>query len=160
MIGFGSHYQSQEYGTGDGAAVPQNNESTIWIINADISFEGDGWNLFGNFFYLDTDGGADDVTDGANPWGFVVQGGFYFSERWEGFARYEYQDPDLDDSDEMSLITFGVNGYYSPNVKMTFDVAWGINEIQMFPRTVTGLRRDDAGQDGQFAIRTQLQLTF
>ena len=30
----------------------------------------------------------------ADQYGFVVQGGFYFTDEWEGFVRYEWADFD------------------------------------------------------------------
>jgi hypothetical protein len=148
MIGVGTHYQVQDFGT----PTPNPKES-VWLISADVSWEGDGFNVFANFNYSDLKHAPSN-----NPWGFVVQGGYYFNEMWEGFVRYEFNDFDTD-LDDLSIITVGVNGYYSKNVKMTADVGFGL-ETANGTSNITGWQNELPGQDGEIVARAQLQLVF
>ena len=115
----------------------------------------DGANLFASFTYID-----EDVAD-ASPLGVVVQGGVFLTDDWELFARYEYGDAD-DDSEDLSVITFGVNKYWSKHaMKWTTDLGFGIDEVSgNWDKTSVGWREDAPGEDGQFVFRTQLQLLF
>jgi hypothetical protein len=167
MIGVGALYQSAEYGT---AAGP---ELEAFLISADVSFETDGWNVFGSISYLDFSNTPAGFSD-SSPLGVVVQGGYYFTEKVEGFVRYEYVD--LDDLgvpsgspglDDLSLVTIGVNMYYNPNVKATVDLGYAfdavegeVSDLSAADIAYAGLRDDDAGDDGQWVLRGQLQLTF
>jgi hypothetical protein len=150
MVGVGVRTETQEYGT----PIPAD-EADTFGVTADASLEFDGWNVFTAFHYLDQDTDSD-LT------GWVIQGAYYFSDTFEGFARFEYMDFD-DSGDDLNILTVGVNMYYSANVTMTADVGYGFEAIRT-PNTgagqITGWRDDVAGNDGQFVFRTQLSLTF
>ena len=159
LLGFGVHWQNGEYGT----TAPNDNEVQILMLTGDVSMEFDGWNLFGSINYANIDPNAG---DNYSPWGAVIQGGFYFTEKWEGFARYEYNS--WDDfgvegfsSDDLNLVTVGVNAYYNSNVKMTADFGYSFNAVDVSAGSQTGLRTDaNREEDGQMVLRAQLQLTF
>ena len=150
MAGVGAHYQSAEFGT---LAA---NELEVMVLTGDISFEFDGANIFGAIVYTNTDNNAGTDTD---VYGVVIQGGYYFNDEWEGFLRWEWNDFDMTGVDELNLITIGVNGYYSPNVKMTTDIGYGLDSVYS-ASDITGWQADSADEDGQFVFRTQLQLVF
>jgi hypothetical protein len=161
MAGVGFHIQNAESGT------PARNELQFYIITGDISWEADGWNLFGSVSYADFDNDApsgDPASIDYSPIGFVVHGGYYFTDKLEGYARYEYND--FDDFgvsganiDDLSLLTIGVNHYYNANVKASADIGYGFDAIPL-AADITGARTDFGGDDGQVIVRTQLQLTF
>jgi hypothetical protein len=154
MAGVAGHYQKTENG---------NNTDTIefYELTADFSYEADGWNLFA----AATMWNMEDQDDGdeLEMLGFVVQGGYYFQEDFEGFARWASAELEDDgyDMDAFGIITVGVNKYYSPNVKWTTDVGYGLDPFLLHNPT-TGWREDwdDEEDDGQIVFRTQWQLTF
>lgn len=150
LFGIGALSQTAEYGT------TANNEMQIFVVSADASLEFDGWNLFGSFTWNSWD---DDALNDMDWYGFVFQGGYYFTETLEGFARYEYNDFDTTGVEDLSLLTVGVNAYYTENVKMTADVGYGLDTVSN-ATDITGWRNDTGTEDGQFVFRTQLQLIF
>ncbi|MBT8484692.1 MAG: hypothetical protein HKO59_05155 [Phycisphaerales bacterium] len=150
MVGGGIHYQKGEYGT---VAGP---ETETTIVTGDVSFEFDGANIFASVNYTDTDTGA--ATD-PSPLGFVVQGGYYFTDTIEGYLRYEYNDPDATAVEDLSLITVGFNAYYTDNVKFSADFGYGLEAVTG-SSDITGWRDDVGTDDGQWVIRTQMQLVF
>lgn len=171
LIGGAVAYQNQEFGTGDGLFVdanadgvddtPTDNEVKELVATIDASLEFGGANLFGAFVYSDTDG-----VD-ANPMGFIVQGGFFFTEDFELFGRYEWLDPDTAGVDDLSVATIGVNKYFSKHaVKWTTDVGYSFDQVQAnglggaADLEGAGYRDDPAGEDGQLVFRSQLQLLF
>ena len=93
--------------------------------------------------------------------GFVVQGGYYVTEDWEVFGRYEWGDTELEPSD-IQILTVGATKYFAGyNVKWTTDVGYGVDPVP-FDVPITNWR-DDAngnGNNGQIVIRSQLQLAF
>ena len=159
MAGVGVHYDRTEFGT------PAPNELETISVTGDVSFEMDGWNVFTSVSWTSFD---NDATGAASidfdSVGFVVQGGYYFTEKLEGFARYELND--FDDFgitgasvDDLSILTFGVNHYYNDNVKATADIGFAFDAVPV-AADITGTRVDMAGDDGQFILRSQLTLTF
>jgi hypothetical protein len=156
LIGAAGHWEKGEYGT---AAA---NELETFQFTIDAQAEFGGSNLFGAFHYrdLDNDGGGVD----AEQIGFVIQGGMMFADNWEGFVRYEWSDLDNfgGTTEDLSIVTFGVNKYFNGhNVKWTTDVLIGLDEIQVAASGgLTGTRVDAPTEDGQVAVRTQLQLWF
>jgi hypothetical protein len=150
LAGFGGHYQIAEYGT------PTADELEVIVLTGDVSVEGDGWNVFGALIYQMLD---DDATIDVDTFGFVVQGGMFFTDSLEGFARYEWFDFDTSGVDELSIITVGVNHYYGNNVKATVDVGFATDTVSG-STAVTGFTDDIGTNDGQIVIRSQLQLTF
>ena len=177
LIGAAIHVEEEEFGTGfiDGSTLPvtrvgNNDELETLMITGDVSVEFGGANLFGAFVYrnLDSNAGGD-----LDQIGFLVQGGYYFNSDWEGFVRYEWADFDLPDLtvpggvtvyswDDLSVITFGVNRYFAGHqAKWTTDFGIALDRVEFFaadPRA--GYRSDTGGDDGQFVLRTQLQLLF
>lgn len=160
-LGAALRYSEQEYGT----AGPLGGEATLfsWTIDGTVQFGGASIMaaIIGN--HLDFDGLATDL----DQYGIVIQGGFYLTDEWEIFARYEWADSDITGVEDLSLLTFGVNYYFAgQQVKWTADIVFGLNEIDSYFTSrfargdINGLRSDAAGEDGQIAIRTGLQLVF
>jgi len=147
LVGAAVHYQQGEYGN----AIDESHSTTL---TADVSAEFNGFNLFGAIIWSDTED-ADN-----NPWGLVFQGGWYFNESWEIFGRYEWTDFDTTFSEDVSLITVGVNKYFSGhNAKWTTDVGFSLESLAT-SSDLTGARSDFGDEDGQLIIRTQWQILF
>jgi hypothetical protein len=170
MIGGAFHYQQGEDDTSkDGA--------DIWVVTGDLSWEFGGGNLFASVVYADIDidtlpGPADDIE--GNPLGFLVQGGWYLNETWELYGRYEWCDFDVSGVEDLSIATIGVNKYFAGhNAKWSLDwgyafdeldgiLSGGLDPITMdgYPAQITGWRTDAPDEDGQWVLRTQLQILF
>jgi hypothetical protein len=147
MIGGAVHWQKGEDG-----GFAQDVDS--FTITGDVSWEGNGFNLFGAVMYSDTDA-ADN-----NPLGVVVHGGWYFNDTTELFGRVEWTDFDVPGSDDFGMVTVGVNKYFaSHNNKMTLDVGYAWETIT-FGSSVTGIRPDFGDEDGQLVVRYQWQILF
>lgn len=164
LVGAAVHYEEGESGT---AAF----EAERTIVTADVSGEFDGANVFAAFTWSNLDSNAPAFVD-TDDMGLVIQGGVHISPTTEIFARYEWGDfetlnplnfPGV--QDDLSIITVGVNEYFSRHqVKWTTEVGFGIDSVPG-GFTATGVStsgwRDDVGaQDGQFLVKTQLQLLF
>ncbi len=161
MIGGAHHYSVEEYGTLSGPELEVN------VLTVDISAELGGMSFFGAFMYRTLD---DDAAIDLDQTGIVLHGAYYLTPEWEIFGRYEWADTDVTTDDDISILTVGVNYYLagsgSGGVKWTTDVGIGLDGIPAFAagtagdQDITGFRADGAGEDGQFVLRSQLQLTF
>ena len=172
MVGAAVHVEEAEFGTGYVFADPttgNNDELELLLLTADVSAEFGGANIYGQFVYRNLDTSTTDQ----DQIGFLIQGGYYLSDDWEAFARYEWADFDIPDLtvpggvsvyswDDLSVITFGVNRYFaSHQVKWTTDFGIALDRVEFFAADGSaGYRSDTGGDDGQFVIRSQLQLTF
>jgi len=170
MIGAAGHFQ-----TGPGDVV--GSESDIFAATIDASYEADGWNLFGAFYYsdVDIDGGFN-----ASDFGVVFQGGVYVTENTEIYARYSHVF--LDDAynvnamglatgvnptgeDENAEFALGVNHYiHGHNAKFSLDFVYYLDEATAgLAGTLgndTAIGRLGDNDDGEVAIRAQMQLMF
>ena len=137
---------------------PSDNDSRTLRWTADVSAEFGGANAFaavvGNHPEEDREPSLD-------QFGVVVQGGLFFTEKWEAFARYEWGDADGEAAD-LSILTVGINRYFTGHdLKLTADVGYGLNEIDRFwSSSGAGWRRDSRDREGQVVMRFQLQLLF
>ncbi len=145
-----------------------------WTV--DLSFEGDGWNLYfaGNGAYTDNSSSSNapaGFDDSITDYGLVAQGGFFFPDTdWELFARYDgiFADDErptaTNDSDEtFSTVTVGTNYYWSGHAaKFTFDVQYFIDNANDGLNTVTNREIGylGSGEDGEVTVRFQFQLLF
>jgi hypothetical protein len=134
-----------------------------WTVDASTEF--DGANLFAALIGRHFDSDALD----ADQYGIVVQGGLYLNDDWEAYARYEWADADLAGADDLSILTIGANRYFSGhNLKWTSDIGYAFDGIAgVFGDgllgeggDIAGWRTDGDGDDGQFVLRSQLQLAF
>ena len=168
LIGVAVHVEADEYGTGDGLFVdadadgdddtPNDAEVQTTAFTLDATAKFDGANAFAAFIYRNLDNGATDM----DQYGFVVQGGVFVTDDWEAFARYEWSDLDTAGTQDLSVLTIGVNRYWSKHaLKWTTDLGFAFNEVSSaFSSSGTGWRTDTAGEDGQMVLRSQIQLLF
>lgn len=156
MVGLGAHYQ-------DGGETGGTADTSIAQVTADVSLEGDGWNAFAAGVWRNTDmGGGGSSTD---DFGLIVQGGYLVTEQIEPFIRYDAVFADDANGDDFHTLTGGVNYYISPNstaVRLSGDVQYffdneGASAI-VSPTTGSNLLADT--EDGQFAVRVQMQVMF
>ncbi len=153
MIGVGGLFQ--KYNTG----FSLGNRAIVTGVTADVTWNFGGASIFAALVYenLSTEGAGSN-----QPWGFMVQGGYFVTDDVEIFARYDYANADVPGGDvtKLSVITAGANYFLSDNAKFTADFGFSLNTLGIFDSTSAGYRDDTGNNDGQFALRAQLQLTF
>lgn len=165
MIGAAGHIQQDEFGSN-----ANDNELNILQWTVDLAMEWGGPNLFASVVGRHTDpavdNGATAATSSLDQLGFVVQGGFNIDDKIEPFARYEWYDFDFvtpTGDDQFSALTVGFNYFFSAswkhNWKWTTDVVWCFDGVPA-DSTGLGMLADAADEDGQFALRTQMQVSF
>jgi hypothetical protein len=158
LVGGAIHWQKDEYGMLETDKL----EVLQWTLDAQVEFG--GANVFA---YIVGRHLSSDALN-ADQYGFVVQGGYFLTDDWEIFARYEWGDDDVGGKN-LSLMTFGANYYVAAHrVKWSADVGIALQEVSNTwgngfigsGGDLAGWRADQQGQDGQVVIRTQLQLVF
>lgn len=171
MVGAAIHWQTAG-DTGNTATFggAPSADVDLFEYTADVSVEGNGWNVFGAFVGRTVDADAGDADD----FGGIIQGGFFLSEQWELFARWDAMFPDDDsagddDADDFHTLTFGANHYFVANshaAKFTADVQWMLDDPADIAGTA-GFGLPDhttgflpGGSDDQWMLRLQMQLVF
>lgn len=172
-IGAGAHYQKQ--GTTNPVTAGIDDVTvTFWTIDAQV--EGDGWNFMAEYVghNVETNPTAGASTDFTNS-GFLLQGGFFFNDQWEGFARYDVVM--LDDSlvaagtdDNFQNVTVGFNYYFVPEshaAKFTLEAVFTLDDSTNMDALMGGAGSNDTDvtgvlglSDSEFAIRGQMTLVF
>ncbi len=179
LVGVGGMGQNLRPNT----ASPNGTESMVGVTG-DVSVDFGGANLFAYGVYREVGLQGDRATRGGGvesklaQWGFVVQGGFFVTEDFELFARYEYGNTDTDQfrtanllasGEKASIVTVGFNwypmGYANTALKWTTDVGFALDPVVDFNSSGTDWLADQTGagqstSDGQVVIRSQIQLTF
>lgn len=161
LWGIAAHYQVQRQ-QGLAATTPP----SLFAFTTDVSAEWGGATLFAsfNYDYVQTQLNLGGNATIANIWGVVVQGGLYFTEKLEGYARFEWGKFDLQNNPfpDLYVLTLGCNYYFEGNdVKLSADVGWGFDDVaRPWASDIAAWRRDPPGSSPQVVIRTQLQLVF
>lgn len=167
VLGGAAHYQRGEYGTaGTTLATGDEADTVRWASDALLKLG--GVHLFGAVLgnHLRQ---ADNVPD-LNQYGAMLQAGWFVTPDIELLARYEWGTLDVDGVDDLSLATVGFNKFFAKHqIKWTTDAGYSFNALNRtaiggntfgWATDSTGWRSDAAGEDGQFVIRSQLQLLF
>jgi outer membrane murein-binding lipoprotein Lpp len=150
--------------------------SSVWGVTADFSAKFAGFSLFGAAVYqrFEAKGAGESRT--VNPWGFVGQAGYSFTDQWEVFGRFSWANNRglgnvaaagipannaLTAEAKLALLTVGVNYFINDNVKFTAD--WGINMNNSLNgawvnQADTGWR--STAKSSEWVLRAQLQLLF
>ena len=151
MIGGAMHFQVAD---DDAPGVA---DIDLLILTLDFSGRFGGTNVFGSLIRASADRAAGSDIDAT---ALVLQGGYRFNDDWEGFARYEWSDPDAAAASDISIFTVGFTRYFAGhNAKWTTDIGIALDPVP-FEVPVTGWRDDAAGKDGQIVIRSQFQMVF
>jgi len=171
MVGLAGHFQG---GNNGNFGPPGGDNYNYWSLTADVSLEGDGWNLFASFVWSDQDftnalpdglGGFDDLD--ASNYGWTVQGGIMIPETdWELFGRFAMTIPDdeLFSDDTYSVVSLGTNYYlHGQAAKFTAQFDWYIdslaaNALGQPSDTGVGFLGDD--DDNEIVLTLQFQLLF
>ena len=151
MLGGAVHYQ-----TADTAATGVA-DLDLLLLTMDFTAQFGGANLFAALIYANSD-----QSPGTDPgaWGIVLQGGWFFSNTWEAFLRYEWSDTDTLATSDIRIATIGVNKYmHQQNAKWSTDFGLAFDPVP-YTVPITGWRLDSPGEDHQFVVRSQLQILF
>jgi hypothetical protein len=182
MIGLGGMGQSLRPTT-EGTQTASTTDS-MWGVTADFTMNFGGASFFAYGVYRDvqlagnvaTRGGG--TSDSMGQWGAVVQGGYFITNEVELYARYELGDTDTDkfrvadtgiDLQSNSIVTLGLNYFVGGNkdIKWTSDFGYAFTPIGDFNSSGADWLQDGSStagngftNDGQWVVRTQLQLLF
>jgi len=157
LVGFAGHAQRENPGV-----RTTFKDEAVWLAGtADVTVMFGGANLFSSFTWEY----IDDTAITVNVMGFTLQGGMYFTDKFEGYARFEFGRFWVDGAkffDDLALLTFGGNYYFDgQDVKFSADIGFGINPVDDdWDNILAGWRLDQPGDEPQVVIRTQLQLLF
>ena len=134
-------------------------------VTADLTLDFDGASIFVAGVWTNVAAPSGGGT--TNPYGLVVQGGYFVADDVEAFGRYSYMDYDLSNIPNEGVNTYngftvGANWFINAAVKVTVD--WSINFDSLatgaFVAGSAGFRPDLPGESDQWALRGQLQLLF
>lgn len=165
LLGAAIHWQQS-----DNTANPADTDRDTLQYTADISLEGDSWNLYGAVIGRYTDDKIGGSSTDFNDFGAVLQGGWRFAENTEVFARWDamFWDSDRNFNDDSSnFLTVGVNQYYAGHAaKATADLVWSFQSTSDvltntgFGSDLTGLGLLGQQDENEVAVRLQFQMLF
>lgn len=159
MAGVAVHYQS---GGETGGPTP---DMDMVQVTGDTQIEGNGWNIHASAAYRNLEAvGSPDL----DAWGVLIQGGFFVSDQWELFARYDgvFADNGGAGDDGFNTVTIGTNYFVSPRshaAKFVFDATYFIDDVtgssaMISPSGSLGLLAD--GEGDQLSLRAHFQVLF
>ncbi len=157
LWGIAGHYQRndpQTAGTG--------RDHSSWVAaTTDVSVQWGGANLFASLIwnYFDI------PSFNTNTVGATLQGGLYFTEKLEGYARIEWGRFIINgDPFQKDLVAVTVGGNYyldGQDIKLSADVGFGLNPVSTFWNSdMAAWRIDMPDVRPQIVVRTQFQLLF
>lgn len=158
LFGVAVHAEEGEHGA---PAINIRTEERWVAFTFDVSAEFGGANFFASYVQHYVDGGQFDI----KYYGVVVQGGYYFTPKFEVFGRGEWAQFQIDGVgigfDQLTLATVGFNYYFDGHdAKLTTDFGFTFGLVdRSFDSDITGFRRDFSS-DTQLVFRTQFQLLF
>ncbi len=156
MVGVAGFYQA--YNDNYTSLLAAN--TNVGGLTADVTWNFGGASLFASLVWENASRAAGGTT---NPWGFNVQGGYFLNDDMEVFARYDYANADTTGAEatKLSVITLGMNYFVSTNARFTVDFGWSFNDVGNLFGSAPSTGFAPASLIGsQYAIRTQLQLSF
>jgi len=135
----------------------------VYGITGDLTWDMSGASLFVSGVWTNVD--SPNAGGDSNPWGVTIQGGYFVTESVEAFVRYEYMDFDPSTRTKVAQydgFTVGGNWFINSGVKFSADFSYNFASLAAgaFVASSAGFRADEPGEDGQWAIRAQLQLLF
>lgn len=153
MLGVGALYENTEIDD----SIDEDEDIYRWTVDA--SLELGGCNVFAAI--IGNHPMEDDDLERLDQFGALIQGGVFITSRTELFGQYQWGDRD-DELQDLSIVTVGLNHFFEGHdLKLTFDVGYGLNPVAgAWASGGAGWRTDAPQQDGQLVARTQLQLLF
>ncbi len=150
LVGAAVHFDDDQAGRDD-----------LLRVTADVSYETSGANIHAAFYLNHATSGSTTPTD----YGFVLQGGYFFSESTEAYARYGVIIPDSDrnNDDVFHDFTVGVNHFLVPE-SHAFRI---VGELSYFPTgqsdsiaPASARQGVLASDDSQWNARVMVQILF
>lgn len=150
MLGGALAYDLDEQGTAN-----PNVNTFRWT--SDLSWECSGYNVSAAVIGVHDRGDAK-----RDRIGVLLQAGAFVTDDVEVVGRYEWLDVDLAGNPDVSIATVGVNYFiHGHALRLSTEVSYAFNEIGAgVANAFAGYLADDAGEDGQVVVRTQVQLAF
>ncbi len=160
LLGGAVHYQ-------DGGETGGTSDTEVLLYTIDATWEGPGYNVTAVGYGASIEG-----TGGASQddFGVMIQGGFFFNDQFEGFARYDgfFLDSDVVETDNVNILTGGVNYYVLPETnaaKFTAQIAYAFDSTaDIFSNSSLAGTSNNGflgqSEDGEFALQLQFQLVF
>ncbi len=180
-LGAGVYWAS--YGNTNPAATTSETD-TLWYT-VDGAYEGDGWSAWAAFYGTDIDPNAG--TSYQN-YGVEVGGAMFFSDQWEGFARWNGLFLDntagagqTSNKDNFNFLSVGANYYFVPEsqaAKLTLEFGYSFDDTGDITNTAgdtgvtpigpvtggnpgsTGFFQDAPGENGQVMVSAIMQWLF
>lgn len=163
-----------------GSTNPAGAETDSVFFTIDGAYEADGWAVRAAFYYTDIEDSAS--SDHSNM-GFELGGSFFFSDQWEGFARWDMLILDDDagagqtsNEDTFNFVAIGANYYFVPEshaAKFTLELGVSLDETADITsgtgdmgtgafgaNSSTGFFQEQGGEDGQIMISGTMQWLF
>ena len=169
LIGVAGSYENTKKRR-DEAFTTGNSRKSQWAVTADAQVDFGGATVAGSLTWSEQRMKNDDK---ANPWGAVVQAGVFVTDDWEVYGRFQFLDYDEDAYDDMFILAVGLNGYLggTDNIKWSTEVGYSFGKINSLaaagPEAGSGAgytnwsySNDDKNKEGEWMVRTQLQLYF
>ncbi len=151
MLGAAAHYQSAD------SAQTGTPDLDLLLMTVDFSAQFGGVSAFAAIIFSNANSSPGATVD---SWGFVAQAGWYFSQNWELFARYEWADTDQLTFSDTNILTVGFNRNLANwNAKWTTDFGIAFDPVA-YNAPITGWRTDIPGQNKQVVVRSQFQIMF
>ena len=153
LIGAGGFYQLYN----DRFLPPNANGFAVGGVTADVTWKFGGASLIAAFVWESDQNGP----RARSPWGVMVQGGWFLNDQIEIFTQYDRVATADSDGSPLSVLTVGLNWFPIATAKLSVDLAWALDTDGTFfsGASTVGFRPAfDVGS--QYAIRTQLQVTF
>lgn len=162
-VGLSGHYQKMP------ESFNQPN-AQLAMLAADVTLEGDGWNVFGNAVWAHTEAPSASDLDAA---GIFLQAGVFIIDRLEIFVAYDAvltdgapvpTNPSATPTTDYHSVLAGTNFYLTPHehrAKLQLDGVWALDPIAtslVDTASNTGLLATTEG--GQAAMRLQLVIGF
>jgi len=168
-----------------GSTNPSGVETDDTFFTIDGAYEADGWAVRAAFYYADNE-----VTATQNPsnMGFELGGSFFFSDQWEGFARWDTLIVDDDatalqttNEDTFNFLAVGANYYFVPEshaAVFTIELGVSLDETSDLVGVAgdtgvgvfgaangsttgsSGFFQENAGEDGQIMLSGTMQWMF
>ena len=176
----GAGFQFESTGSTNPSTTPDTDDLFYAI---DATYEADGWSVRAAFYGTDIETGTEH-----DNFGFELAGTFFFSDQWEGFARWDTIIVDDDaaagqttNEDSFNFITIGANYYFVPEshaAKFTIELGVSLDETGDLTNTggdvgagalgsatgatggSTGFFQENAGEDGQIRLSGVMQWLF
>lgn len=160
MLGVAVHGQHSERDGNPGQV--SNIKVDQWGITADLSIQLDGASFMASGTWHHQKSLATSIP--TVDWiGVVLQGSTYVSSDTEVFLRWEAGGAKQSSMGgaNVNILTAGTNWYLEDHgLKITTDFGWSFGKISDSMRNTMVGWRDDANWNGQWVLRTQMQLAF